>query len=83
MAQPSFELPLDELGAHASDLRRAAEQGDVVYLTDAGQRLATVIPFPAGEAAAPGSRLDGFVGALPGFEDDVDVETSRDSWDRR
>lgn len=83
MTEPAFELSLDDVGEHITDLRRAAYQGNVVYLTDRGQRLATVIPFPSPETSQSGSsRLAGFIGTLPGFEHDVDVESSRNSWER-
>lgn len=79
MTEAAFELPLDELGEHVAELRYAATHGSVVYLTDGGRRLATVVPFEA-EPTGKRSRLFAVSGTLPGFEHDVDVEASRDSW---
>jgi antitoxin (DNA-binding transcriptional repressor) of toxin-antitoxin stability system len=82
MTQPAYELPLGEVGDHVADLRRAAEHGDVVYLTERGERLAAVIPLhrPMSRPVASG-RLAAVVGTLSDFERFVDVEASRDSWD--
>ncbi len=81
MAEAAFEFPLDEVGQHIRDLRRAAREGNVVYLTDGGQRLATVTPLSsARDSDEHPSRLNSVVGTLPGFEQDVDVEASRSSW---
>jgi hypothetical protein len=82
MSQPAYELPLGEVGDHVAELRRAAEHGDVVYLTERGERLAAVIPLhrPSPRMVTSG-RLAAVAGTLPDFERFVDVETSRDSWD--
>lgn len=83
MSEPAFEFSLDEVGEHIADLRRAAQDGGVVYLTEGGRRLAAVVPIDAATDAAPRRRrLAAVIGTLPGFEHDVDVETSRDGWDR-
>jgi len=83
MAQAAFELPIDEVGEHVADLRQAAQQGNVVYLTEGGRRLAAVVPFDIEDEGKPRRRrLAAVGGTLPEFELDVDVETSRDSWER-
>jgi antitoxin (DNA-binding transcriptional repressor) of toxin-antitoxin stability system len=82
MTQPAYEMPLDEVGDHIAELRLAAAHGDVVYLTERGERLAAVIPLHRPAGRQPG-RLATVVGTLRDFERFVDVETSRDDWDRR
>lgn len=84
MSEPAFELSLEEVGEHLADLRDAARQGNVVYLTEGGKRLAAVVPFGSEADATPRRRrLAAVTGVLPGFELDVDVEASRDGWERR
>jgi len=82
MKQPAHEMPLDEVGQHIAELRLAAAHGDVIYLTEQGERLAAVIPLHNPGARQPG-RLATVVGTMPDFERFVDVEATRDSWDRR
>lgn len=82
MSEPAFEFSLDEVGEHIADLRRAAHDGGIVYLTEGGRRLAAVIPIDAAGEPPRRRRLSAVIGTLPGFEHDVDVETSRDGWDR-
>jgi len=83
MTQPAYEL-LGEVGEHVADLRQAAEHGDVVYLTERGERLAAVIPLHrSARRTGSRSRLAAVVGTLPDFERFADVEASRDSWDGR
>jgi antitoxin (DNA-binding transcriptional repressor) of toxin-antitoxin stability system len=82
MTRSAYELPLGEVGDHVAELRRAAEHGDVVYLTERGERLAAVIPLHRPTPQTTTSRrLAAVVGTLPDFERFVDVETSRDNWD--
>jgi hypothetical protein len=46
--------------------------------------LAAVVPLEQDVDVIPRQRrLAGVSGTLPGFELDVDVETSRDGWERR
>jgi antitoxin (DNA-binding transcriptional repressor) of toxin-antitoxin stability system len=79
----AFELSLDEVGEHIADLQQAARDGNVVYLTEGGQRLAVVVPFESEADVTPRRRrLAAVSGVLPGFERDVDVEASRDGWAR-
>jgi antitoxin (DNA-binding transcriptional repressor) of toxin-antitoxin stability system len=82
MTEPVREWPIDEVGAHIADLRLAAQHGDVVYLTERGERLAAVIPLHR-KATQRGGGLADVVGTLSDFERFVDVETSRDDWDRQ
>jgi len=83
MSEPAFELSLDEVGEHVADLREAAHQGNVVYLTEGGKRPAAVVPVaPATDTGPRLRRLADVTGALSGFEFDVDVTASRDSWER-
>lgn len=83
MAEAVLEFALNEVGEHVGDLRRAAREGNVVYLTDEGQRLATVMPLRSADLKQRAkSRLDGVTGTVPGFEHDVDVEASREGWAR-
>jgi hypothetical protein len=84
VSDAAFELSLNEVGEHIADLRRAARDGNVVYLTEGGRRLAAVVPSETEADVTPGRRrLATVSGVLPGFEFDVDVEASRDSWERR
>lgn len=83
VSEAAFEFSLDEVGEHIADLRQAAHDGGVVYLTDGGRRLAAVVPIDAATGVTSRRRrLSTVIGTLPGFEHDVDVETSRDGWDR-
>lgn len=84
VSDAAFEFSMDEVGEHVADLQRAARDGNVVYLTDGGRRLAAIVPFEAEAAGIPRrGRLAAVSGVLAGFELDVDVETSRDGWERR
>lgn len=81
MAQPAFDLPFADIEDHGAEIRRATDNGEVVYLTDHGERLAAVIPLRPKRPAAPVSgRFATVAGTLPDFERFVDVEASRDSW---
>ena len=82
MSEAALEFPFDEVGQHIAELRQAARQGGVVYLTEGGRRLAAVVPCDTTQPAAGTSRLAAVSGVLPGFENDVDVEATREGWDQ-
>ena len=84
MSEAAHEFPIDRLAAVGDEIRRAADHGDVVCLTDHGERIAVVLPYAPTARSEPGRRrLDEVIGTLPGFEHDVDVEAQRDGWDPR
>lgn len=84
MGEAAYELPIDDVAAHVTQLRQAADHGDPVYLTDHGRRFAVVLPYAPTAKSLPGHRpLDEVLGTLPGFENDVDVDASRDEWSAR
>ncbi|RCG28174.1 hypothetical protein DQ384_23775 [Sphaerisporangium album] len=88
MSTHAHELPLAEVPEHLDDLAAAIAEGEVVYLTRNGRRLAAVVAPEVVEAVeahvVPGdlSALDDLIGSAPGLAEATDLQSLRDEWER-
>lgn len=70
-------MPIPDEGQLAAAAREAAESGQVVYLTDRGERLAAIVPAALAEllerrgASKPGRRVLGARGAGRSGQHDI------------
>jgi hypothetical protein len=90
MAEPAFELPLDEAPEHLDQLTRAASEQGIAYLTEHGRRRFVLLPtdnLPNIWHVATGTddeedSLEALIGSAPGLSAATDLQALRDEWER-
>ncbi|MEU4403761.1 hypothetical protein AB0F88_04500 [Streptosporangium sp. NPDC023963] len=91
MAEPAFEIALDEASEHLDQLTRAASERGIAYLTEHGRRRFMVLPAEdSPEAWQVGTEvqdeeedsLETLIGSAPGLSAATDLQALRNEWRR-